>query len=252
MWFDWEYYFYNIEITKIDDTYLQLLDFKEGRISSNDLLTSLLNKQLKYFAWAWQGIIDFKFLQKINLYFHNGVFAEDQLFGALLFLQSKYIYVIPHAFYIYRIRPNSLCDFNSKKIHLPRHFEEFCNIFDSREEVRCYHIASSWFFMLLELIRFVRDNPGDNDAKIKEFFFSYYAENSLKILDLKHDPLDIIPKMSQIESYLKKGFKYKHKLRIVNPKKYRRLKPFFDYIDYVYGLIKKIERNIRYVAKQYK
>ena len=250
VWFDYECYFDNIKPVKgMQKTYLQFLGFKEGRITSNYLLESFLNQQLDSFSWAWQGIIDFKFLKYINVYFLDGVFAEDHLFAALLFLQSKFIYVIPEPFYVYRIRINSLCDFSSSNNHIPKHLERFCNIFDNKKDVRSYHVASSWFIMLLELVSFVKNNPSSNDSKIEKFFFPYYAQNSLKILDLEYDPMGLIPKMQQIEKYLKKGFKYKHKLRITNPQKYKQLKPIFDYCSFTYGLMKKFERSVRLMIK---
>ncbi|AQQ59462.1 hypothetical protein XJ32_04420 [Helicobacter bilis] len=242
VWFDYEVDCGEIEASPI--TQLHALKIPQQKINMQDWLYRLYDKQQIYFSWVWQGIINFKFLKHIDLYFYDKVFAEDHLFGTLLFLQSEFIYVIPKPFYVYRIRSNSSCDFDPDHIYIPRHFEQYCDIFDNRLITKEYYIASSWLFMFLAFMKFLEDNQKVND-EILQNLFSLYIQHSLKLFDFKHDPLNLIPKLPAIEPYLKKGFKYRHKLRITNPKKYNRLKLLFAGYDF----IKSVERNIRKIFK---
>ena len=91
----------------------------------------------------------------------------------------------------------------------------------------------------------LKDHPNKDNETIEQLFFPYYIQHSLKLFDFKHDPLNLIPKLPAIEPYLKKGFKYRHKLRITNPKKYNRLKLLFVGYDF----IKSVERKIRKIFK---
>lgn len=243
VWFDYEYYLDGIcpHLYGTLITQMQNLELKKGKISSRDWLYTLLHREQNYFAWVVQGMTSFSFLKKINLYFLDNTYAEDHLFGTLLFLQSKDIYVTAEALYIYRIRPNSSCDFNRGKVYIPKFFEPFCDIFKTRETTREYYVCSSWLLLLLEFIKYIQNNKSKDNWVIIKIFFQHYIVSSMKILELRHDPLNLIPKMHAIEPYLRTGFKYKHKLRIWNPKKYNRLKPFFI----IYDSIKLIERKIR-------
>ena len=233
VWFDWEYYYEGVK-NNMGKSSLQLLAFKQGEITPKELFESLVEKDLPCFAWAVSGIIDFKFLQKINLYFYDGVFAEDHLFGALLFLQSKTFYVIPQPLYIYRIRANSLCDFDQQHVFIPYYFEKYCDIFGSRQMTKDYYIANSWFLMLIDLIQFIKNHPSEHNEHVEKFCFSYYIPDSIVLLRFKHDPLNLIPKLIILEPYLDKKFKWRDRLRITNPAIYRRLKPLFS----IYSSIK--------------
>lgn len=50
--------------------------------------------------------------------FKDAIFAEDHLFGILLFSQAKNIYVYPKVFYYYRIRANSLTNQDKKSLKI--------------------------------------------------------------------------------------------------------------------------------------
>ena len=240
VWFDWEYYFDGVS-KKMDKTQLQLLGFKQGKITPKELLNALSEKKLPYFAWVVLGIIDFKFLQQINLYFYDGVFAEDHLFGALLFLQSKSIYVIPKPFYAYRIRSNSLCSFDQKNIFIPHHFEKYCEVFGDRKATREYFVASSWFLMFMALHDFLEKNPQHKCKEVEQCIFRLYIKNSLRIIDCKSDPMQLIPKMSILKPYITRQYKYRYKIGIDNPKLYRSLKPLFFCSD----IVREIERGLK-------
>ena len=240
VWFDWEYYYDGVN-KKMNKTQLQLLDFKEGRITPQVLLNALLEKNLPYFAWVVLGIIDFKFLQKINLCFYDGVYAEDHLFGALLFLQSKSIYVIPQPFYSYRIRSNSSCDFDPNHIYIPHHFEKYCDMFGDRKATREYYQASSWFLMFMALHDFLEKNPQHKCKEVEQCIFRLYIKNSLRIIDCKNDPMQLIPRMSILKPYITRQYKYRYRIGIDNLKLYRFLKPLFFCSD----IVREIERGLK-------
>lgn len=170
VWFDYKCYYDGIEKQSYD-TQLQILCILQRKITMQDWIYKLYNSQQSYFSWVWQGIIEFKFLQQINLYFYDRVFAEDHLFGTLLFLQSKSVYVIPEPLHVYRVRSNSSCDFDSNYIYIPHYFEPYCNTFHNRLVTKKYHIASSWFLMLIQLIQFLKDHPSKDNKIIEQLFF---------------------------------------------------------------------------------
>ena len=70
----------------------------------------------------------------------------------------------------------------------------------------------------------------------------------MPLLNFNRDPLNILHRLPEIEPYLKKGFKYRHKLKLTNPTKYNMLKPIFS----LYDSIKIVERSIRKIVKKNK
>ena len=218
---------------------------------SNMLLSgkAWLNRYIKHkltsFYFAWSGLIDFNFLKTIQLYFLNGVIHEDHNFGCLLFLQSKNIYVLKDKFYYYRIRENSITT-AKQTTQVPHCIKHIYDAFKDREQARQYHKKSSVFLMFLEFLDFLERNPSQNDAIIRKHFLPFYAEYCEPLATFEPDPLNLIPKLLAIEPYLKKGFKYRHKLRLTNPKKYNRLKPLFA----IYDFLKNLKSNINIFRKK--
>ncbi|GAB0173450.1 hypothetical protein NHP164001_14690 [Helicobacter trogontum] len=217
----------------------------DTRISSQEWLDCCIKKKIGSFYLATAGFINFNFLQNIGLYFLDGVIHEDHNFGLLLILQCNNIFVLQKDFYYVRARPNSITRFDSSDPRIVPHYNHIYKAFNNARITKQYHIASSWFLMLIQLIQFLKDHPSKDNKIIEQLFFPYYIHYSLKLFDFKHDPLNLIPQLTIIEPYLKRGFKWRHKLRITNPEKYNKLKPFFTCYDF----IKSIEKGIRRVFK---
>lgn len=64
-----------------------------------------------HFAWACFGMIDFEHLGALGLEFEVGIENEDTPFGLQLFALSDRVVVCGEAFYNYRLRPNSTCQY---------------------------------------------------------------------------------------------------------------------------------------------
>ena len=68
-----------------------------------------------HFAWACFGMIDFEHLGALGLEFEVGIENEDTPFGLQLFALSDRVVVCGEAFYNYRLRPNSTCQYTLGK-----------------------------------------------------------------------------------------------------------------------------------------
>ncbi|EAK3113610.1 glycosyltransferase family 2 protein, partial [Campylobacter jejuni] len=161
VWFD------SIEYHDIEKSYFKhhsrLKDInikKECRINPIEWLKLLRQNKIKDFAFAWSGIIDFDYIKDKKMKFKDAIFAEDHLFGILLFSQAKNIYVYPKVFYYYRIRANSLTN-QDKKITKDNILPYFKDIFIAFEEnatlAKEYFKYVSWVETSLELVRFVEN-----------------------------------------------------------------------------------------------
>ena len=245
VWFESEC-FLNGEIVDCGDLHNEYGIFTSQMLTKTELIRAKRQHETAAFYLATMGFMDFHFLYNAQLYFLDNIIHEDHNFGLLLILQCNNIFALCESLYCVRLRPNSITRFDSKNPHIVPHCKHIYQAFNNARLAKQYHIASSWFLMLLELIQFLKDHPNKDNETIEQLFFPYYIQHSLKLFDFKHDPLNLIPKLPAIEPYLKKGFKYRHKLRITNPKKYKLLGPLFS----IYDSIKSIERGIRkYVGK---
>ena len=63
------------------------------------MLPHAKERKINAFWWAWEGLIDFRFLCEIRLKFIEGIIHEDHHFGALLFAQSRAIHILPQKLY---------------------------------------------------------------------------------------------------------------------------------------------------------
>ncbi|HHP5557846.1 TPA: glycosyltransferase family 2 protein, partial [Campylobacter jejuni] len=196
VWFD------SIEYHDIEKSYFKhhsrLKDInikKECRINPIEWLKLLRQNKIKDFAFAWSGIIDFDYIKDKKMKFKDAIFAEDHLFGILLFSQAKNIYVYPKVFYYYRIRANSLTN-QDKKITKDNILPYFKDIFIAFEEnatlAKEYFKYVSWVETSLELVRFV-ENYHDKkiSSLLKDTILYFYIKNAFKIKKFDKDPLCI-------------------------------------------------------------
>ncbi|EKK2051867.1 glycosyltransferase family 2 protein, partial [Campylobacter jejuni] len=204
VWFD------SIEYHDIEKSYFKhhsrLKDInikKECRINPIEWLKLLRQNKIKDFAFAWSGIIDFDYIKDKKMKFKDAIFAEDHLFGILLFSQAKNIYVYPKVFYYYRIRANSLTN-QDKKITKDNILPYFKDIFIAFEEnatlAKEYFKYVSWVETSLELVRFV-ENYHDKkiSSLLKDTILYFYIKNAFKIKKFDKDPLCIKEKLQLLK-----------------------------------------------------
>ena len=86
----------------------------DGLYSGLEILQSAQRFSL-HFAWACFGMIDFEHLNALGLEFEVGIENEDTPFGLQLFALSDRVVVCGEAFYNYRLRPNSTCQYTLGK-----------------------------------------------------------------------------------------------------------------------------------------
>ncbi|HDX3692169.1 TPA: glycosyltransferase family 2 protein [Campylobacter jejuni] len=178
---------------------------QEFQITPLQWLDYLQKNKMKDFSFAWSGIINFTFLKNIKLKFKDYIFAEDHLFGILLFTQAKNIYIYPKIFYYYRIRANSLTN-QDKKITKDNILPHFKNIFISFNEdavlAKEYFKISSWVQTSLELIKFVQNYEDKKIAHIlKNTILYFYIKNAHKIIKFNKDPLHMKQNLDILKPY---------------------------------------------------
>lgn len=248
VWFDWKYCFDGVKPRDMKTMFDILHLKKQQQISAKEWMEACKNANLPSFPWVCWGIIDFNYLQKINLKFLDNLYAEDQHFGNLLFIQSQHIYIIMDKLYTYRIRPNSSSNFegnqNIKNDNILPHLSHFYEVFKYNARIaKEYYKAASWILMLLELDKFIKQN---NDDEINEFikkqFIPHYIKNGIKILLFDKDPYNIRSKLLLLKNYAK-YLKFHRRLIINHP---NLSKPIIFIEQSIYNiktLLRKIKRN---------
>lgn len=236
VWFD----NHNVnEIENFTETFTRLSNHgytEEQCITSGEWAKkALTNKEVKDFAFVWQGLISFKFLHLIKLKFLNYVIHQDHHFGILLFTQSEKIYILPKKLLYYRIRTNSSVNHDKiiTKANLPSYLDDIYQDFSQNPiQTKMYHKASSWMIQFLEIFNFLKNI--DNKyirALLKYKFLPSYAKEAIKIKSFKKDPLKLQKNIFLLKPYLKS--KKIHKLRktfflIKNKYKNFILKKYFE------------------------
>ena len=254
VWFDFLPFYEEDRNKTWEKTLQEYFNFKESmHLSGREWLDYFVSKGFNNFYFAWSGLIDFKFLKDIELYFLNGVIHEDHNFGSLLFLQSESIYVLKDKLYLYRIRPNSITT-ASANTPVPHYAKHIYDAFTNKEKAKQYHKRSSMFLMLQEFVEFLDKKPNPLDVTIRKRFLPYYAWYCESLITFTKDPLNIIPKMGILLEFLPDNYNYVNKIRIKNPKLYKRFKPFFMVYDFVKKVGSKIIRILKknFIKKTYR
>ncbi|MFY4724219.1 glycosyltransferase family 2 protein [Campylobacter jejuni] len=214
VWFD------NIEYYDIERSFLKhhsrmkyIYIKKECKISPVDWFKYLIKNKNKDFAFAWSGMINFNYISDKKLKFKNYIFAEDHLFGILLFSQAKNIYIYPKVFYYYRIRTNSLTNQNKKITKdniLPYFYDIFITFNENATLAKEYFKCYSWVQTSLELVRFI-ENYHDRkiSSLLKDTFLYFYIKNAFKIKKFNKDPLCAKEKLQLLKPYKITKIRYK-------------------------------------------
>lgn len=175
---------------------------QEQIITRQDWLKRMYEWRLSWFYFSWQGMIDFSFLQSIRLKFIDYIIQEDDYFGILFFLQVNYIYVYPRELYHYRIRNNSIMNYDKKVKNnsIPSFFACYLKDFDGDVVLtRRYFQVSSHFITCLKLLEFLKAQ----ESYVQKVCFAYlmptYLSNAYALIAFARDPLGLIAKADQVK-----------------------------------------------------
>ena len=212
-------------------TYWDYYNFTHSqKISVQDMLTFIIERNIGSFPFAPQGMIDFTFLKSIHLKFLDYIYAEDHHFGVLLLTQANSIYALLQKPYIYRIRPDSSSDYKtSKKSNVMPYLQDIYMAFNKNFVLtRAYFKASSWTRIALEIIQFTQNYANKERATLaQKAFLPYLSSMALSLANFPEDPMRLIPKLRLLRPYIGnariRGFK---KIALFYPKYYKFCIPF--------------------------
>lgn len=166
---------------------------KEGLITPKEWLKYVKNSRLGFFWFSKEGLINFKFLQKIGLLFMPSIIHEDHHFGVLLFARAKNIYVLPQKLYEYRIRANSIMNHSGTSLELgtpARYLQGIYDAFERLDDAKAYHKAASWVLTNLAFIELIKDKnlPRAVRKGVKAHLLPRHCEWALAVLKAPYDP----------------------------------------------------------------
>lgn len=174
--------------------------FNNQCISSYEWLQQTIKIQERAFSFVADGMIDWKFFQKIGLKFEEGIIFEDRLFGILLFSQARNIYALDLELYHYRLHDKSTCSYTGE-YHLSSSQKKLLQFFITQNQAWRYHYMYSHIVILERLIEFSK-----KDLKIRhcyqQLFFPFYLSQIDDIFTFRKDPyqarnimraLDLLP-----------------------------------------------------------
>lgn len=231
---------------KNEQTLLEILGYKSPQtITLQSFLQRAKERNINNFWWAWQGMIDFRFLQEINLCFYDGIIHEDHLFGAFLFAQSRAIAIIPQKLYHYRIRKGSTMSAWSKD-EIPSYVKPFCAHFPY-QKARAYFRIYSLVISVQGLMEFSKNNiPKEMQNDFLALTLPLLLEIICEIFYFYKDPYHLKAKTAKIikdlgaESSMLPG----------RVRKYFALYTGRWKVLWWIGVLKRVERKIRRFIKK--
>ncbi|HHP0356210.1 TPA: glycosyltransferase family 2 protein [Campylobacter lari subsp. concheus] len=216
LWFDMIEYHEIYGENKTQCSRLKKINIKqECRIDSYIWAKCLVKSTMKDFAFVCFGLINFNYLKDKKIKFKDYIFAEDHLFGILLFSQAKSIYIYPKIFYYYRIRANSLTNQDKKitKDNILPYFKDIFVAFEGNATLaKEYFKYASWVQISLELVLFIENYQDKKiSSLLKDTILYFYIKNAFKIKKFDKDPLCIKEKLQILQPY--KILKIKYRIR---------------------------------------
>ncbi len=161
LWFDHFYYHDDIAQEK-RSTLIENCRFYNNKVLNTiEFFHHLSRVCRKSFWFSVMGMINFAFLKLIRLKFLDGVIHEDHYFGKLLFFQSNFIYIMPKKLYFYRIRKNSIMNYNNSNSNLNISaycLNEYIYLDKNYIEFKSFYKKSSLFVTSLLVLQFLQKN----------------------------------------------------------------------------------------------
>lgn len=245
IWCDYECYYDNVvQPSEVYPTLQESYSYEDSMlVSSSQWLED--SAERGSFYWAWSGIIRFAFLCEKQVYFLNFALHEDHNFGTILFIEASHIFVLKDKLYLYRIRPNSICNFTqSKNITYPAYVAKVYEAFSNQSVAREYYRSASLFLQLEELHCFKQKQTPLVEAHITKLIQGTYCHFSLKLFESPRDPLKLIYRLSLLNEYI--HLKPARKLILAFPQYFEISYPLRTLGFY----LKSIERRIRHKIKK--
>lgn len=247
VWCDYQCYYDNVaQPSEVYPTLQESYSYADSMlISSSQWLED--SAERGSFYWAWSGIIDFAFLCKKQVYFLDFALHEDHNFGTLLFIQTSHIFVLKEKLYLYRIRPNSICNFTqNKNLTYPAYVAKVYQAFSNQSVAREYYRSASLFLQLEELHCFKQKQSPQVQTHITKLIQGTYCCFSLRLFEFPKDPLRLIYKLSLLNEYVR--LKPARKLILAFPQYFE-----ISYPLRAFGFhLKSLERSIRHTLKKKK
>ena len=206
---------------------LDAFGYKEiTTITAKDWLKRLGEVGSGQFWFSWIGIIRFEFLVAIDLKFMEGIIYEDEIFGVLLFSQSRSIVAIPKKFYIYRIRANSITTFSqNRQESLPLYLSHLQRHFSSVGTAWRYIGVSSWCKIIIAFLDFVETCDDRAIADLcKERFLPTFLARSCEILSFKNDIYALKPRIEGILAEYKANLSLLKIIANIIPMRFKRVR----------------------------
>lgn len=212
VWFDYQHKYegnFNYQSARKPTT-LQKYNFNEVcKITPIELFAKSITTQWKWYAFAWQGMIDFKFLKTIQLRFANVPLEEDHHFWLLLFAQSHLITILPQKLYFYRIHPHSITNYGGKTgmKNIPKQFQ--CCLKDFYGNPMLLHkycLAGSAAVMLTDIFKQMENGKIESQtcAILKQSILNRLCMLAMNLESFQADPMGFLPLLNQIKPYAHK------------------------------------------------
>ncbi|MCV3377837.1 glycosyltransferase family 2 protein, partial [Campylobacter sp. IFREMER_LSEM_CL2194] len=179
VWFDHYFYYDNVEQLKPRSTIIESHKYYLScKVKSKDFFERMIELNRDTFWFSVMGMIDFKYLKSIKLKFLDGVIHEDHHFGKLLFFQSNFIYILTQKLYFYRIRQNSIMDYDFSGLYIPEYDRFTYEIFDKNYFLyRKYLTLSSKALTALMVFKFIHENEHLNGMMLLKKVFWLKLKN---------------------------------------------------------------------------
>ncbi|MCI7485793.1 MAG: hypothetical protein MSA68_07655 [Helicobacter sp.] len=206
VWFDNDVFYENMTYDKISFTRFEYFSQSIPRpiIDSQEWFEFVKDKEIGW-TFAWSGMIDFSFLQKIGLYFINGLnYAEDLGFGIVLFMRASYIARVQKKLYAYRVRDNSNSNFEkSAYISVAPVLYDLLKVFGDPYLTRKYHHQECAIAITFSLIDELEKSEDEKTKKMARHFLRACCLWSLSIFYFDKDPHNIKQKLPKLKPYVK-------------------------------------------------
>lgn len=205
LWFDHAEIYDGIA-NRTKPTRMEIFAYKtQSIISPKEYCQRALKVGSRDIAFAWNGMIDFNYLQRIKLKFINKIMNEDIHFGTLLFASANKIYVLPQKLYLCRLRTNSVSN-HDKKVSIENiapYFAELYTAFDQNtHKAKQYFKYAGRVKMALALINFFEKNPeNENYEWVKKVFLPFYVKKAMSIKRSSKDPWNLKEKLKELKPY---------------------------------------------------
>ncbi|RDU61615.1 MULTISPECIES: glycosyltransferase family 2 protein [Helicobacter] len=181
---------------------------EECKITPAALFTQSKLVERKWYAFTWQGMLDFRFLQAISLKFANVPLEEDHHFWLLLLAQSQCIFIFPQKLYFYRIHPHSMTNYGGKTglKNIPKqlqcYLKDFCG---NPMLLHKYCRAGSAATMLGDIFRQMESGKIEPQtcAILKQNILNRLCMLAMNLESFQADPMGFLPLLAKIKPYAK-------------------------------------------------